>query len=119
MLSLANVAIDTSEYPKEHTFFSFSQDPNVPDAILQVIEEVASDGSRTIEQTISRFLANIAKAVGGSGAAGSSVSVKDANSADEGEDDEDDGFNMSDDDHDTFGTSIDIDTSLQRKALQA
>jgi hypothetical protein len=57
---VAQFAIDTSEYPEEHTFYAFSSGTDTNPVILKVIDEIPEYGSRTIFQTVTRVLRSLA-----------------------------------------------------------
>lgn len=62
VLSLNLIASDTSDYPKFHSFFSYSPD-DLPSQIQQVIEDIATAPSKTISETIANLCSNLAKAL--------------------------------------------------------
>jgi ubiquitin-conjugating enzyme E2 Q len=53
---------DTSDYPKNHTFFSFSLDPDLPPHLLQVVERISAAAPRSIRETTEKLLSSLAKA---------------------------------------------------------
>ncbi|GLB36141.1 putative ubiquitin-conjugating enzyme family protein [Lyophyllum shimeji] len=52
---------DTSDYPKNHVFFSSTPDYNLPPRLLEIVESVVSDTSRPIAHTVHRLLIMLAK----------------------------------------------------------
>jgi ubiquitin-conjugating enzyme E2 Q len=50
---------DTSDYPKNHSFFSYSPDASLPSHVSGAVESVASEGSRTIRQTVHKLLGSL------------------------------------------------------------
>ncbi|KAG6911970.1 hypothetical protein DXG01_000218 [Tephrocybe rancida] len=52
---------EPSDYPKNHTFFCSSSDLNIPSHISDVLDNVASDSPRTIQDTIQKILGSLAK----------------------------------------------------------
>ncbi|KAJ3535766.1 hypothetical protein NM688_g6931 [Phlebia brevispora] len=85
---------DTSEYPNSHYFICFAQDEEVPTYILNVIDTIADQGARPIDDILKTILTLLAKkvAANGKGVYDSDVEVDE-------EDYEDLDVDMSDDEH--------------------
>lgn len=61
ILTVSMVVPDTSEYPSDHSFICFAQDPNVPPQLLEVLQDASDFGSRTIHDMLTRLLASLSK----------------------------------------------------------
>jgi ubiquitin-conjugating enzyme E2 Q len=86
---------DTSDYPKNHSFFSYSPDASLSSHVSGAVESVASEGSRTIRQTVHKLLGSLAGVK--NGGASQEVEMED----DEGSDFDYDAF----DPYDTVGVT--------------
>ena len=71
VLSTNFMVSDTSEYPKEHSFFCHSDDEDISSRFQSLIERVVDERSRTIKDLVDWFTAALAKAVTSSKAADS------------------------------------------------
>ena len=54
-----NDGSDSTDYPRRHSFFSYSPDSNLAPHIIKAVEGVASGPSQTIRQIIHRLLASL------------------------------------------------------------
>lgn len=77
---------DTSEYPKEHSFFCHSDDDDISSRSQALLERVVDERSRTIKDLVDWFCTSLAKI---------SASPK-ATESDEGSGDESDAFDYDD-----------------------
>lgn len=57
--STTNNGTDTSDYPKSHSFFSYSPDSDLPPHVAEAVESLASGSSRTIQQAVEQLLASL------------------------------------------------------------
>ena len=76
---------DTSDYPKSHTFFTYSPDSNVPHRTLSALENLVSGPSQTIREFLLKVLALLASREDSSTTAETYSQEEDAE--DEGSDD--------------------------------
>ena len=51
---------DTASYPREHTFYSFAQDADIPPHVLEVVEKMPFASPKSLADTVTSFLAGIA-----------------------------------------------------------
>lgn len=103
---------DTSEYPDDHTFYAFSPDDNIPQSLLDVIQDVSNQRSRTIHDAIRRLTFDLARL--------SDPFAQDSQIQDE-EDDADEDEEMADYDEDldfAFGNAVSKPTHIDAGRLQ-
>ncbi|KAF9060333.1 hypothetical protein BDP27DRAFT_1339817 [Rhodocollybia butyracea] len=81
---------DTADYPKTHSFFSYSQDVNIAANIQAVVEGIASLSSRPIAEIMDKVLAKLARAM--------NTGSADSEPEDDEDDEDEDYTAMSDDD---------------------
>ncbi|KAE9407147.1 hypothetical protein BT96DRAFT_1014269 [Gymnopus androsaceus JB14] len=81
---------ETADYPKSHSYFSYSQDSDVPENINAVVQKIPELPTRPIAETMDKVLANLARAL--------STGSADSESDNEDDDEEDDFVVLSDDD---------------------
>ncbi|RDB28698.1 hypothetical protein Hypma_015532 [Hypsizygus marmoreus] len=61
VLGLILLVSDTSDYPKSHSFFSYSNDADLPPHVLNIVESISSWPSQTIWQTVQKVLTSLAR----------------------------------------------------------
>ena len=107
---------DTSDYPSNHYFICFAEDEDVPSYVLGVIETVADQGSRTIEDIVKKLMTLLAKDVA------SSTRQADASSEQDAEEYEDEDVDMYYDnesfmDDEEIGVTVNTPCSVQTEFL--
>lgn len=88
---VALLVSDTSDYPTSHTFFASSDSPSLPSRVSSLIEDIASYGSCTIQDTLERFLSKIAGHRAKSRTLAAQSSLTSIATQDDLEDDDDEG----------------------------
>jgi len=58
------ISLDTSAYPKDHTYICFALD-DVQPALSRAIEQIGSYSPKTLEDTIKKILKDFARALNG------------------------------------------------------
>lgn len=108
---------DTSDYPKNHSLFAFTED-DLPSELQNVVEDIASASSRPLSETIRRLLISVALARKPSshGRADSPI-VVDSGEEDGDEDDDEQNYDYEAyDEYEAVGTS---NTSILMKQMPA
>jgi hypothetical protein len=96
---------DTSEYPRHHTYFSFSPDPDLSSNVRQVIENVFSGRSLPIQDAIRRLLSALSRVLNANGQFDQGTRVSQDIEV-EAEADEDEDYDMYDADDGLGGITI-------------
>ncbi|KAJ3560459.1 hypothetical protein NP233_g10827 [Leucocoprinus birnbaumii] len=55
---------DTTEYPKEHTLFCYASDGDIPPRLQEVIQELATEPSHPVRETLLILLSRLSRALG-------------------------------------------------------
>lgn len=90
--SSTNNDTDTSDYPKSHSFFSYSPDSDLPPHVADAVESLASGSSRTIQQAVEQLLASM----GGSQVETQIIESQEVEMEDEGSGDDYDPYDVDD-----------------------
>lgn len=64
VLALNLLVSDTADYPKSHSFFSYSPDSDLPSKVDGVVQDIASAPSLTIGGIVMRICTQLAKVLG-------------------------------------------------------
>ncbi|TFK43105.1 hypothetical protein BDQ12DRAFT_165045 [Crucibulum laeve] len=101
---------DTSEYPSSHSCFGYSPDPDISARLQDVVENIASQSSRPLRETLEKLLSSVAKAI-----SMSKQKARAHESETEEEEEEEEDYTYHDfDDFDTTDATVHMDVVMTR-----
>ncbi|KAF9266711.1 hypothetical protein L218DRAFT_895759 [Marasmius fiardii PR-910] len=92
---------DTSDYPKDHSYFAHSLESNPPTNIQDVVENISTFPAQSISETVENMLSNLSKA----------MTTGDATMDSESEDDDEEGYEAYDVDDEFEGAHYAVGTN--------